>query len=102
MAQSAREADNILLLYEVFTDPDQAVTLDRALQNIVPLLFKGESAINAELADLASIDPGQLDQSRLMSAQMNMSRWQLASQLITNLCSGINTGLKSVVQNVGR
>jgi hypothetical protein len=100
--QQAKSASNALLFYETFPKVDTIVTIDSALTSLVPLLAKGESAINQQLSDLATIDPGQLDQSRLMGAQMNMSRWQLASQLITNFCSGINTGLKSVVQNVGR
>lgn len=102
--QSASSSKDPLLFYETFpkTNTGGIVTIDSALTNLVPLLAKGESAINQQLSDLATIDPGQLDQSRLMGAQMNMSRWQLASQLITNFCSGINTGLKSVVQNVGR
>lgn len=81
---------------------ETAATIDRVLNNICPLLSKGESAINNELTELASIDPGQLDQSRLMAAQMNMSRWQLAAQLLSNFASGITTGLKNTLQNVGR
>ena len=96
----ANLADVPTTFYEYFNDPDGVVNIDKALKNLVPLLAKGESAINQQLADLAGIDPGQLDQSRLMGAQMNMSRWQLASQLITNFCSGISTGLKNVVQNI--
>ena len=78
------------------------VTIDKVLNNIVPLLAKGEFAINAQLADLATLDPGQLDQSRLMAAQMNMARWQLAAQLLSNFASGVASGLKNTVQNVGR
>ena len=78
------------------------VTLDAVLNNVVPLLAKGENAIMSQLADLAALDPGQLDQSRLMAAQMNMSRWQLAAQLLSNFASGIASGLKNTVQNVGR
>lgn len=96
----SNSAEILTLFYEKFNEPDNVVNIDKALQNLVPLLAKGESAINQQLADLAGIDPGQLDQSRLMGAQMNMSRWQLASQLITNFCSGISTGLKNVVQNI--
>lgn len=95
-------ASDQFLFYETFANIATVVTIDTVLNNIVPLLSRGESAINALLAELASIDPGQLDQSRLMSAQMNMSRWQLAAQLLSNFASGVASGLKSTVQNVGR
>ena len=89
-------------LYKEYADGNSVATIDRVLNNITPLLSKGEAAINKELTDLAAIDPGQLDQSRLMAAQMNMSRWQLAAQLLSNFASGIATGLKNTLQNVGR
>ena len=95
-------ASDQFLFYETFADKDTVVNTDTVMNNLVPLLAKGESAINALLAELASIDPGQLDQSRLMAAQMNMARWQLAAQLLSNFASGIASGLKSTVQNVGR
>lgn len=100
--QPAQDAQQPYLFYEVFANVDNVANIDKVLNNIVPLLAKGESAINAQLADLATIDPGQLDQSRLMAAQMNMSRWQLAAQLLSNFASGIASGLKNTVQNVGR
>ena len=100
--QPAQEANHDYLFYEKYANVEDIANIDRVLSNIVPLLAKGESAINAQLADLASIDPGQLDQSRLMAAQMNMSRWQLAAQLLSNFASGIASGLKNTVQNVGR
>ena len=89
-------------LYSAYNDKEQAATIDRVLTSVSPLLAKGEAAINKELTDLAAIDPGQLDQSRLMAAQMNMSRWQLAAQLLSNFASGVGTGLKNTLQNVGR
>ena len=89
-------------LYNTYADKENVATIDRVLNNICPLLAKGEAAINKELTDLAAIDPGQLDQSRLMAAQMNMSRWQLAAQLLSNFASGVATGLKNTLQNVGR
>ena len=98
----AQNVGNQFLFYNTAPDVDAITTIDKVLNNIVPLLAKGESAINAQLADLATIDPGQLDQSRLMSAQMNMSRWQLAAQLLSNFASGVASGLKNTVQNVGR
>ena len=98
----AQDAQHPYLFYEVFKAVNEVVNIDKVLQNIVPLLAKGESAINAQLAELATIDPGQLDQSKLMGAQMNMSRWQLAAQLLSNFASGIASGLKNTVQNVGR
>lgn len=100
--QPAQDANHAFLFYETYGNLDTVVNVDEVLQNIVPLLAKGESAINAQLADLATIDPGQLDQSRLMAAQMNMSRWQLAAQLLSNFASGVASGLKNTVQNVGR
>jgi len=89
-------------LYKEYADNQTTATIDRVLTNVSPLLAKGEAAINKELSDLAAIDPGQLDQSRLMAAQMNMSRWQLAAQLLSNFASGVATGLKNTLQNVGR
>lgn len=89
-------------LYKKYADNQTTATIDRVLTNVSPLLAKGEAAINKELSDLAAIDPGQLDQSRLMAAQMNMSRWQLAAQLLSNFASGVATGLKNTLQNVGR
>ena len=100
--EQARNVGNEFLFYNVAPDVDAITTIDKVLNNVVPLLAKGESAINAQLADLATIDPGQLDQSRLMAAQMNMSRWQLAAQLLSNFASGVASGLKNTVQNVGR
>ena len=100
--QPAQDANNAYLFYESYGSIDGVVHIDKVLENIVPLLAKGESAINAQLADLATVDPGQLDQSRLMAAQMNMSRWQLAAQLLSNFASGVASGLKNTVQNVGR
>ena len=81
---------------------DKVVNVDKGLANIAPLLAKGEASINKELSDLANIDPGQLDQSRLLQAQVNLSRWQLASQLLSNFLSGIASGFKNTLQNIGR
>lgn len=100
--QPATEAQHPYLFYEFYANRYGAVTIDIILNNIVPLLAKGESAIQALLADLSGLNPGELDQSRLMAAQMNMSRWQLVAQLLSNFASGVASGLKSTVQNVGR
>ena len=100
--RQAERANHAYLFYETYGTIDRVVNIDEVLNNIVPLLAKGESAINAQLADLSTIDPGQLDQSRLMAAQMNMSRWQLAAQLLSNAASAVANGLKSTVQNIGR
>ncbi|MDR0755803.1 MAG: hypothetical protein LBE99_02740 [Puniceicoccales bacterium] len=81
-------------------DSTKVTTIDRASDSIVGLVAKGETQMNALLTELAALDPGQLDQSRLMAAQMTMTRWQLASQLLTNFQSGIATGLKNVIQNI--
>lgn len=81
---------------------NDVVVLDKVLENVAPLLAKGEASINKELADLAAIDPGQLDQSRLLQAQVNLSRWQIASQLLSNFSSGVASGLKNTLQNIGR
>ena len=89
-------------LYTDYATIDTITNIDKAADSITPLLARGEAAISAQLADLATIDPGQLDQSRLMAAQMNMARWQLAAQLLSNFLSGIASGLKNTVQNVGR
>ena len=81
---------------------DKVVVLDNVLKNVAPLLAKGEASITKELADLAAINPGQLDQSRLLQAQVNLSRWQIASQLLSNFASGVASGLKNTLQNIGR
>ncbi|MDR2396398.1 MAG: hypothetical protein LBD69_00860 [Puniceicoccales bacterium] len=81
-------------------DTTKDTTIDRVANSVVGLVAKGETQMNALLTELATIDPGQLDQSRLMSAQMTMTRWQLASQLLTNFQSGVSTGLKNVIQNI--
>lgn len=94
--------DTLFHLYTRVFDETKATTIDNAADNICPLLAKGENAINKELTDLASLNPGQLDQSRLLSAQMNLSRWQLASQLLSNFIMGVSSGLKNTVSNVGR
>ena len=98
-----KQADSSYLFYKAggWTTGSTA-TLDVVLNNVVPLLAKGESSINKELADLAAIDPGQLDQSRLLQAQVNLSRWQIASQLLSNFSSGVASGLKNTLQNIGR
>lgn len=88
--------------YDRIWDKAQKTTIDRAAETICPLLLKGETAINALLTTLADTNPGELDQSRLMKAQMDMSRWQLAAQILSNFISGVGTGLKNTVQNVGR
>ena len=90
------------LFYEGAWQLKDVANLDKVFNNIGGLLSKGEAAINKELTDLSKIDPGQLDQSRLLQAQVNLSRWQLASQLLSNFASGIASGLKNTVQNVGR
>ena len=94
--------DTTFRYYTKWADIDSTTNIDKAAESITPVLSRGEAAINAQLADLATIDPGQLDQSRLMAAQMNMARWQLAAQLLSNFLSGITSGLKNTVQNVGR
>ena len=88
--------------YDSVWEQNTVVTIDSAAETICPLLAKGETEINRLLGELATIDPGQLDQSRLMKAQMGMSRWQLAAQILSNFVSGVGTGLKNTVQNVGR
>ncbi|MDR0392725.1 MAG: hypothetical protein LBH52_00625 [Puniceicoccales bacterium] len=79
---------------------DKVTNIDKVANSVVGLVAKGETQMNALLTELATIDPGQLDQSRLMAAQMTMTRWQLASQLLTNFQSGVSTGLKNVIQNI--
>ena len=74
--------------------------IDNVSNSVVGLVAKGETQMNQILTELSSIAPGQLDQSRLMSAQMTMTRWQLASQLLSNFQSGVSTGLKNTVQNI--
>lgn len=96
------QAGNNYLFYEGAWKVSDVANLDRVFSNIGGLLAKGEAAITRELTDLSKIDPGQLDQSRLLQAQVNLSRWQLASQLLSNFASGIASGLKNTVQNVGR
>ena len=96
------QAGNPYLFYEGAWKMADVANLDRVFNHIGGLLVKGEAAINKELTDLSKIDPGQLDQSRLLQAQVNLSRWQLASQLLSNFASGIASGLKNTVQNVGR
>lgn len=98
---SAAEATDYNL-YDKIWNKTTVATIDRAADTISPLLAKGETSINKLLSELAAIDPGQLDQSRLMKAQMDMSRWQLAAQMLSNFVSGVGTGLKNTVQNVGR
>ena len=96
------QAGDNYLFYEGAWQMADVANLDRVFNHIGGLLVKGEAAINKELTDLSKIDPGQLDQSRLLQAQVNLSRWQLASQLLSNFASGIASGLKNTVQNVGR
>ena len=96
------QTGNYYLFYEGAWQLNDVANLDKVFNNIGGLLSKGEAAINKELTDLSKIDPGQLDQSRLLQAQVNLSRWQLASQLLSNFASGIASGLKNTVQNVGR
>jgi hypothetical protein len=96
------QAGDNYLFYEGAWQMADVANLDKVFNNIGGLLSKGEAAINKELTDSSKIDPGQLDQSRLLQAQVNLSRWQLASQLLSNFASGIASGLKNTVQNVGR
>ena len=97
-----QQTGNNYLFYEGAWELKDVANLDKVFTNIGGLLSKGEAAINKELTDLSKIDPGQLDQSRLLQAQVNLSRWQLASQLLSNFASGIASGLKNTIQNVGR
>ena len=99
---SPEQAGSNYLFYEGAWQLSDVANLDKVFNNIGGLLSKGEAAINKELTDLSKIDPGQLDQSRLLQAQVILSRWQLASQLLSNFASGIASGLKNTVQNVGR
>lgn len=96
------QSGNAYLFYDGAWQLNDVANLDKVFNYIGSLLSKGEAAINKELTDLSKIDPGQLDQSRLLQAQVNLSRWQLASQLLSNFASGIASGLKNTVQNVGR
>lgn len=89
-------------LYNTYAEKQNAATIDNSLSKLTPLLAKGEAAMGQLVNELSSCDPGELDQSRLMAAQLAMSRWQSAAQLISNFLSGITTGLKNTVQNVGR
>lgn len=61
---------------------------------IMNQLLTESTSMNQLLTGVESIDPGPLDQSRLMSAQMTMTRWHLASQLLTSTQGGVDTGLK--------
>lgn len=95
--------DNEYTLYgEKFWDKANVVSIDNTSTRIATLVAKGETAMNSLLTELAAVDPGQLDQSRLMSAQMSMTRWQMSTQLLTNMQSGVGTGLKNIVSNIGR
>ena len=95
--------DNEYTLYgKQFWDTANVVSIDNTSKSIATLVAKGETAMNSLLSELASVDPGQLDQSRLMSAQMSMTRWQMSTQLLTNMQSGVGTGLKNIVSNIGR
>ena len=96
------QSRNAYLFYDGAWQLNDVANLDKVFNYIGSLLSKGEAAINKELTDLSKIDPGQLDQSRLLQAQVNLSRWQLASQLLSNFASGIASGLKNTIQNVGR
>ena len=100
--RAPEHGDHVYLFQNVFGAEEDVASIDAAMNAIVQLLAKGESAINSLLAELSRIDPGQLDQSRLMAAQMALARWQLASQLLSNFLSGLASGLKNTVQNVGR
>ncbi|MDR1254722.1 MAG: hypothetical protein LBJ78_01685 [Puniceicoccales bacterium] len=52
------------------------------------------------LEELSKIDPGQLDQGRLMPASITMTRRTLASELLTNFQQDISMSLKDVIQKV--
>ena len=78
------------------------INIDEASEHLCAAQATAESAISTALDGLKGKDAGQLDQSKLMGIQINMSRWQLASQMLSNSISGIGTGLKNTVQNVGR
>jgi hypothetical protein len=100
---NARDTDTSIYKFAHTSDfwsATNVTTIDKVANSVVGLVAKGETQMNALLTELASIDPGQLDQSRLMAAQMTMTRWQLASQLLTNFQSGVSTGLKNVIQNI--
>jgi 5-hydroxyisourate hydrolase-like protein (transthyretin family) len=81
-----------------------AITSSSALDNVYakmsPLLSRAENEIQSILDELNTKEPGELDQSRLMYAQMASTRWQMAFQLGSNFISAIATGLKTPIQNL--
>jgi hypothetical protein len=78
------------------------ITLNSALAGMTPLLNKAEGEINKLMTELNISEAGDLDQSRLLYAQMASTRWQMAFQLSSNMLMCIGSGLKNTVQNVAR
>lgn len=75
-------------------------TINSAAENLVPLLELGEQEMSDKYASLATKEPGTITQSDLLGVQMAMQRWQLVSQLITAVISGIGQALKTTAQNI--
>ena len=98
----AKHADNSNLFYIDHNDEKYTTNIDKLSNNLVPLFYKIETAINAKVADLSEKDPGQISQSDLMGTQVNISGWQLICQLISNVFSSVGSALKSTAQNIGR
>lgn len=84
----------------LFTDSTNTANINNVAEKTMPLVKKGETEMNELLQELAAAEPGELDQGRLMFAQMTMMRWQMASQLLSNFQAGVGQGLKSTLQNI--
>ncbi|MDR1666026.1 MAG: hypothetical protein LBR62_03225 [Puniceicoccales bacterium] len=86
--------------YNNATELTSSSALDNVYARMSPLLSRAESEIQSILDELNTKEPGELDQSRLMYAQMASTRWQMAFQLGSNFLSAISTGLKTPIQNL--
>jgi hypothetical protein len=64
------------------------------------LLDRSKSEIQTILNQLNPGAPGELDQSRLLYAQLASIRWQMAFQLGSGFIAAISTGLKTPIQNL--
>ncbi len=61
-----------------FREITSSSALDQVYTKMSPLLDRAEDEIQHILDELNTKDPGELDQSRLMYAQLASTRWQMA------------------------
>lgn len=71
------------------------------LGNVNDVLGNAVSSVEAELkSEINSFDAANADSAQLISLQLAMSKWSLATQLQSNTIKTVGEGLKTAVGNI--